>query len=390
MKTRLLAVSIVVLAVCFGIVLVAMAQGAATQDWVQVNSDGFGNQQNSMISALSPFNGELYAGTYNAGGTGAQIWRLENTGWSAVITNGLGITRNAGIDQFFPFNGQLYVGTWSDEVNGGEIWRSSNGLNWTRIITEGFGDPINAEIYQFATFSNTLYASTWSYITNTHGTEIWRSTTGNTGDWTRVVTDGFNSDSDNASVVAFEIFNGYLYAGTANQATGGEVWRSPTGDSNSWIQVNPDGFGDASNGLVTAFAIYDGYLYASTHHFSGAGAQVWRCQICDNSDWTKVVDNGFGNVDTRRQPALEVFNDALYFVAGNSVTGMEVWRTSNGTQWEQVGFSGFGDNNNRATLYDSPVTVFNNSLYIGTINSVTGGEIWLFLHRRVFLPLVQK
>jgi len=140
--------------------------------------------------------------------------------------------------------------------------------------------------------------------------------------------------------------------------------------------VNTDGFGDTNNYGVPALATFNGYLYASAHHRSGAGTQVWRCQVCDGSDWQKVVDNGFGNPDTRRTPALEVFDGHLCFVVGNQETGLEVWRTQNGTDWQQVGFAGFGDSNNGAPYWDNSVAVFNNRLYIGTSNSANGGEVW--------------
>lgn len=144
------------------------------------------------------------------------------------------------------------------------------------------------------------------------------------------------------------------------------------------MQVNADGFGDTGNAGVSALSAFDGYLYAATHHSIPGGAQVWRCQVCDGSDWTKVVSNGFGNTDTRRMPALEVFDNNLYVGIGNNFTGIEVWRTANGTNWEQVGFNGFGDVRNRATYYDNAVTTLNNSLYIGTENYADGGEIWLY------------
>lgn len=228
MKTRLFAIALCVFALTLGVGLTITAQDM-TQNWTQVNPNGFGDPSNGMTSALSPFNGQLYAGT--SSDNGAQIWRRSGTSWSPVITNGFGITRNAAIDHLFPFNGQLYAGT-SNEVNGGEIWRSSNGLNWTGVVTQGFGDPTNGEIMRFAVFSNTLYASTWSYTT-THGAEVWRSNTGNPGDWSRVATNGFNGDTNNGTVLSSETFNGYLYAGTANFTTGGEVWRSSSGNTGS-------------------------------------------------------------------------------------------------------------------------------------------------------------
>jgi len=339
--------------------------------WVQSNINGFGDRRNSLITTLAAFGGQLYAGTYNSSGSGAQLWRLDSVGWTAVITSGFGSAYNVGIDHLMEFNGYLYAGTWADEVNGGEVWRSSDGLNWSRVARQGFGVPTNAEIFRLAVFSDTLYASTSSYTT-AHGAEIWRSSTGISGDWTRVVTNGFG-DANNSDILSLEVFNSYLYAGTYT-STGGEVWR--TNDGTTWTQVNTDGFGDTNNYGVPALATFNGYLYASAHHRSGAGTQVWRCQVCDGSDWQKVVDNGFGNPDTRRTPALEVFDGHLCFVVGNQETGLEVWRTQNGTDWQQVGFAGFGDSNNGAPYWDNSVAVFNNRLYIGTSNSANGGEVW--------------
>ena len=373
MKMRLFAIALCVFVFSLGIALTITAQGP-TQHWAQVNPSGFGVPGNGMISALSPFNGQLYAGTGND--NGAQIWRRSGASWSPVITNGLGITRNAGIDHLYPFNGQLYAGTYN-EVDGGEVWRSSTGLSWTRVVTQGFGDPTNGEVMRFAVFSNTLYASTWSYTT-THGAEVWRSNTGNAGDWSRVVANGFNGDANNGTVLSFEVLNGYIYAGTLNGTTGGEVWRSPTGNTGSWTQVNVDGFGDTGNVGISALSAFGGYLYAATHHSMPGGAQVWRCQTCDGSDWTKVVDNGFGRLGARRMPALEVLDNYLYLAIGNSFTGLEVWRTANGTDWDQIGFDGFGDANNQVTYFDNAVSILNGGLYIGTSNYATGGQIWVY------------
>ena len=91
-------------------------------------------------------------------------------------------------------------------------------------------DPTNGEIVDFAVFSDTLYASTWSF-TETHGAEIWRSSSGDSTEWTRVVADGLG-DSDNEGVVNLEMFGSYLYAGVVNGDTGCEVWR--TSDGATW------------------------------------------------------------------------------------------------------------------------------------------------------------
>ena len=350
--------------------------------WVQSNINGFGDRWNRVILSLAPFDGQLYAGTYN--GNGAQLWRLDSVGWTAVITNGFGNSNNKGIDHLSEFNGQLYASTWN-QVDGGEVWRSSNGLNWGRVVRQGFGVPTNGEIFRLAVFSDTLYASTWSY-TAAHGAEIWRSSTGVSGDWTRVVTNGFG-DANNEAGLSFEVFNGYFYTGTYNWTTGGEVWRSPTGDPGTWIQVNANGFGDANNYAVIGLAAFNGYLYASAGNWDPSiqasdGGQLWRCAAasgCDeNSDWSHVISDGFGNPSNADILSLVVFDNALYAVTSNFTSGLEVWRSSTGDPggWEQVGLAGFGDSNNGWTYWHNAVSVFNNTLYIATWNNANGGEVW--------------
>ncbi len=380
---------VVFILVAFAGLVLAFAVNAQGAGWTQVNTDGFGDLHNSYILALAPFSGQLYASTYNDSGNGAQLWRMNQNGsWTPVITDGFGITRNIGI-VLFPFNSQLYASTWADI--GSEVWRSGNGLNWTRVVTQGLGDMTNTGVFCFGALSDTLYASVANW---TNGAEIWRSNTGDSGDWTRVITNGFG-DAHNGVVNTLEVFNSYLYAGTINwnttalTSTGGEVWR--TSDGITWTQVNTSGFGTIHNYQVSALAGFNNYLYASTTHDS-EGVQVWRCQACDGSDWTKMVNNGFGNAHTNAASALIVFDSRLYFVVGNFDTGLEVWRTANGTNWEQIGFTGLGDSNNKFPYWDNPVAVFNDGLYVGTANQVSGGEVWQYLPvpSRIFLPIVIK
>ena len=354
--------------------------------WMQSNTDGFGDVNNHMVASTAPFQGHLYAGVYNTGGSGGQLWRLESAGWMSVTLTGFGNSANQSVDALAEFNGKLYAGVWN-EVDGGEMWRSDDGGDWVQIASSGFGDPTNYDIFSFGIYSDTLYATTWS-ITDTHGAEIWRSATGDALDWSQVVNNGFDGDANNAGIPALEVYSNYLYVGTFNDTTGGEVWRTSNGTD--WFQVNTDGFGDNRNAAVNCLIEFDGFLYASTYHFSGEGFEVWRCQVCSGSDWQQVVNNGFGNSDTRLAPAIRIFNGRLYVFPGNGDTGLEVWWSSDGLTWEQVGFGGFGDSNNVYTYWDNAVSVFDGKLFVGTFNSVTGGEIWFNVDHVAFLPLVVR
>ncbi len=358
--------------------------------WQPSNLNGFGSRQNTDVLSLASFGGALYAGTYNPySGNGAQLWRFGSS-WAAVMIDGFGSADNVGIDDMIEFGGNLYASTWNE--TGGEIWRSGNGSSWTRVVDQGFGDGTNGELFSFAVFSDTLYASTWSY-TSTHGAEIWRSSTGNSGDWTQAAGNGFDDNTANQAVTALAAFNGHLYAGTANMdwdtgtSGGGEVWR--TGDGTTWTPVNTGGFGSTTNVAISALAEFDGRLYASTNA-DAAGDDVWRCQVCDGSDWESVMTDGFGDGGASDPSALEVFEGQLHLILGNYTTGLQIWRSDTGDpgDWEQVGFAGLGDSNNRAPYWNNSVAVFNDDLYLGTINEANGGEVWrsLILDQSVYLP----
>ena len=366
------------------------ASGTAwSSAWAQSNESGFDNDpQNELVSALVSFNGELWAGTYNSlSGEGFQLWRMNSSGeWYPEWEGDPDDSTTVAVDHMIVFSDTLFVSFW-DEANGGVVY-SFDGTDWSEASEPGFGDPTNGEVFRMAVFSDTLYASTWSY-TSTHGAEIWRSSTGTQYDWTQVVSNGFG-DANNASVLSFAVLNNTLYAGTFNATTGGEIWRSTTGNAGSWSQVNTAGFGDANNRGISALAVFSNSLYASTRGNTGFGTQVWRCQVCNGSDWVKVVDNGFGNADTNHMNALEVFDGHLYLVVGNMTTGLEVWRTADGTDWVQVGFAGFDTADNRSTYWDNAVAVHNGRLYVGTVNWIDGGEVWLYLPDTVYLPLTLR
>jgi hypothetical protein len=372
--------------------------------WVQENINGFGERENNNITTIAPFGNLLYAGTYNWSGNGAQLWQMDTSGnWTMVMNNGFGDASNRGIDHLMEFNGNLYAGIWNETdtspyTSGGEVWRF-NGSSWTQVVDNGFSDPTNGEVMRLGVFNSQIYAGTWSY-TSTHGAEIWRSSTGNAGDWSQVAANGFG-DPTNQGIPTMEEFNGALYVGTYSSGssgpTGAEIWRSY--DGIAWSPVITDGFGYEGTYSISTLENFDGYLYAGIGRWDSStktypGGQVWRCaqsSDCDEStDWNVVVSNGFGNTDNLNITALYTFNDRLYALAVNTQTGMEIWRTADGTNWEQVGFAGLGDSNNLGPYWDNAMTIFNNRLFIGTVNGANGGEVWLYLHNQVYLPLVLR
>jgi DNA-binding beta-propeller fold protein YncE len=353
--------------------------------WTQRNLNGFGERENGYIATLASFQNQLYAGTYND--NGGQLWRSsDGLNWTAVRKDGLGDFANIIIDDLVEFDGMLYAGTGNE--NGAQIWRSDDGAAWGQVTPPGL-DPTNTEFMLLEVFENMLYAATASSTTD-HGTEIWRSSTGNSADWTRVVSNGLG-DADNAVVTNFTEFNGYLYVGLWNAVDGAEVWRSDTGAS--WTRVATAGFGDVYNTTIGGMAVFAGQLYVGTSNYTGSnnpGAEMWRCTLCNGSDWEMVpISKGLGDTENR-SIYLVAYRDDLLALTNNRTNGLEAWRSPNGENWQQVNLDGFGTCNNTQPYWENGIEIFNGSLYVAAINFRNGGQIWMYLPVRMHLPLVSR
>lgn len=321
--------------------------------WKQVNEDGFGDALNQQIPSLADFNGYLYAGVwkYEPPNHSAEIWRSSNgEDWQMVDARPVN-----GAADMEVFDGALYAGSWN-----GYIWSSTNGITWTEIISGGF-DGSNQGIAHFAVYSDTLYAGTWK-----DGAEIWNTHNGT--DWEPLILDGMG-DLNNTGVIASEAFNGYLYWGVENWTSGAQLWRS---DGITVTSLITDGFDDIDNTSVSSLAVFNDELYAGLCN-STQGVLVVKS--ANGIDW-EPSPGAFSHPEVGCINGMEVFTGKLYLAIQNDAGGLEVWRTANGIDWEQVGFDGFGDSNNQLSYWDNATTIFNDKLYIGTDNSITGGEVW--------------
>lgn len=112
---------------------------------------------------------------------------------------------------------------------------------------------------------------------------------------------------------------------------------------------------------------------------------MWRCQVCDGSDWQRMVNGGFGNSATTHAAALAVAAEALYLVIGNYSTGLEVWRTTDGVDWQQVVSRAWATATARASGR-TRCWLEGNRLLVGTWNTANGGEIWSYQPLSVYLP----
>ncbi len=230
---------------------------------------------------------------------------------------------------------------------------------FTQVNQDGWGDATNLYAWSQTTFNNQLYVGTFN---QENGAQILRY---DGLDWEPVVTAGLNS-TNNSGVRNLIVFEGQLYAGTRNDIDGAEVWRSA--DGANWEVVISGGFGSALNSAVRAMTIYKQRLFVGMQAEGEGSGQLYLTRDGDN--WSPVILNGFQG-DNSSIHVLEQFGSWLYAGTKNSTSGLQIWRTLNARNWENVvgplsgNESGFGIPSNNV-VFD--LHVFNGNLYVGSGN----------------------
>ncbi len=105
------------------------------EPWLPAAVNGFGERAVTAVEALAELNGQMYAGLRSA--TGAAIWRRDGTGpWQQVASGGFGDTANAGVTAFTMYGGQLYAGVENVTENRNPVTRAAGErvVGWRRHL----------------------------------------------------------------------------------------------------------------------------------------------------------------------------------------------------------------------------------------------------------------
>ena len=133
--------------------------------------------------------------------------------------------------------------------------------------------------------------------------------------------------------------------------------------------------------------MFGGKLYAGAGN-TADGARLYRTN--DGTTWEQAITPAFGDANNQKVEMVFVFQNQLYVSVKNSVTGIEVWRSPDGSLWEQVNQDGFGDSHNTGTNWSNATAEFGCSLYVGTSNVADGGELWRMGHKCLYLPFIRR
>jgi hypothetical protein len=400
MNRKLFPVFSLIMLISLVIAGIAPVQAGGKDQWIQIpfpTSDGI----TQGIFSLEVFRGKLYASSSDYE-NGLTIWRMEKRGdWTQVSEAGFGNSLLATPEDFVVFKNMLYISTgdWNNRTVG-QIWRTPDGNHWEPVTVDGFGQP-NVDFFgRFAVYKNMIYVAAqmrWDDETPV-GAQIWRSATGDSGTWEKVVDEGMG-DNFSIGITSMAVFKGSLYAALETDWFHPvSIWR--TNDGSTWEVVKNDGFGypdplPAESFMLNSpgsFAILKGYLYLGIAavdlaavdwehpEINSSPAQIWRTK--DGVNWEQVMKDGWGDWRNFKVDSLVTYNNQLYAATwGNNWAwgmpdgGTQVWRSPDGLHWTPSNEPGFGDSWNWVVHLGCAVTEYKGSLYYGTMNDA-GGQIW--------------
>jgi hypothetical protein len=273
--------------------------------------------------------------------------------------------------------------------------------DFDKVSTNGWGDRFNAYAYSMAWFGDALYVGnsrgnlvmihrnhpqwlqTWpvrlprEFHDLDFRSQIWRYTP-RSGNWSHVYHSPRVASREGRQVPrdigyrSMAVHEDALYVAAFSPASTGlapQILRCRNG--NVFESVARAGTDPALNTYRT-LQVFDGCLYTSpTGRAGGAANACDSAVVLKTADpasqpWQPVSRRGFGDTNNKTFFEMAVFNGHLYVGTLNPVSGFQIWKTPGGRvhRWTPVVKEGaFRGNLNEIAI---SMCVFNDALYVGT------------------------
>lgn len=349
--------------------------------WKQVVFNGLTDKKNTYLIAGDKFGDYHYFSTATSGSPlqPAEIWRTQDgLVWERVGEPGMGKPDNWSLI-FYNWQNHLYVAAQGD--GNASLWKSDDGETFRRLEGDWPEENVTLKLHAIqdkliltvdgpVVNNNGLGIQIWSSIDGEHFEKVYDPKLDNPADYTD---SSFNE-------LRLETLKGYTYLGIFNRNKGGEIWR--TRDGSTWETAANAGIDDPHN--LDLYPIYSDqdYLYVLGINVMDASESnsLDLFRTADGEQWQKVVDNGFGLGQQAFMGWMKSFKGTLYLVTNNddprrfgfSPTGFRLWKSPDGGSWQQVGEPGFGYPNNFYAVINPIRGVF----YLVTINYQDGNQVW--------------
>jgi voltage-gated potassium channel len=380
-----------------------VATSAQAEWWLQVSNDGIGTPASDSTLSMAVFNDRLYVGTADPG-------RLYSTDRSRAYPHEPYRWRwNAEslLREYLPFIGNYDVssvasldvlenrsGRWLYAVTRGVnrtndvpfdlLLRSPSGTTWEAEDVRGMWSVSQTEVPgSMEAFDGHIYISLLP--------RFYASSTGHHARVLRddgVETQALETESELGDGDVFfrtlQTFDGHLYAGTGGRNEDSradrtaEIWR--TADGSHWEKAGE--IFSPTMSEIRSMEVFRGYLYVGTRNVPDAaaeatGPEIWRSS--DGTDWQQVSTVGQFDHQRLYVDSLQAFDGFLYAgVGGGDSPGpfATIYRSEDGLIWEDVTPDELARDEHNLSV--AALTVISERLVAATKDNVESGtEIWV-------------
>lgn len=334
--------------------------------------------------ASAVFKDHLYV-TFSRGndtGEGLQVFRTaDGEKWETASQPAFGNQLLEGLFNatyawsMVEFKGMLYIGmgwwAWGPDAGylpqGGQVWRTADGLNWEKVVDLA-GDPFNEILNVTTVFQGQIYGATNNFVDSF---EVWRSPTGNAGDWTKVADNsmGLGLPAPGVDVYAFNqtlfVSPGVIYNIDYSEAPF-HLWSSQ--DGVNFQPVTLDGFGDPRALYGWTRMQYKGSFYIQTQIVDPVtyAETVRVMRTHDGVNWSVFCEDcrGLGSV----------IKGHAYQMGWDADLGLQVYRSADLLGWEKVEWQGFDAPG--MTGGWGPFAIFKGDLYFVVYDESGNHQLW--------------
>ncbi|WP_418790889.1 hypothetical protein [Phosphitispora sp. TUW77] len=292
----------------------------------------------------------------------------EKYGWAKVdLAGNPNLNPRGNIDSLLSWNNHLYVGT--SLPTGFELWRTK-GLKakkdqWVLVVDRGAGDALNQFPIDMDVFNNYIYVGTAAFVIRGLGP-------GND----LIPPKGFDIVRVNANDKWEIVVGGDPIIPT----------QPTTGTREKPLSKYPSGFGNLTDAYCWQVTPFKGELYVGSFDWSVIIPELLSV-ISPNSnidinnyielllDYLKYLCH----IDTRL--SLFPVDTMVELVAKAFINGVkknfgfDLWKSKDGIHWQKITKDGFGNSYNYGTR--NILSTSDGKLFIGTANPFQGCEVWV-------------
>lgn len=318
----------------------------------------------SSNSMLKYNNMLIFSGNEGAWGYGSELWKSNGTEESTVLVKDICIDGSSNPMDFTEYNGKLYFNA-NDGIHNRQLWVTDGTTDGTIMLTDYFVESNESYPHNFIVYNDKLI-----FRAGTDGNaDVWQ--TDGTTEGTHIVKD-INPDGY-STVYGFTEYNGKLYFNANDHVNGKELWVSDGTENGTHVFMDINPGKDWS--YPALFFEYNSKLYFTATEQTN-NRELW---VTDGSvEGTKKIAP-VGSTEENPlvyDPSFTIMNGSLYFTAGFTSAGWELWKLTTVSSTDEI------EQSKAIIIYPNPAT---NRIKIDINDNVEKIEIYNIIGKLVLV-----